>query len=267
MRFTRTTPPDNAKNLLFAVKGCHEQASPYCIEMSRCFLSGHTHNNQRKRVETQLIMQHTLKIAGLVLAGGQGRRMHYADKAFMDIDHKPCIDWVITRLEQQCSGIAISANGNPQRFSAWHYPVLPDTYFDVGPLAGLLSGLEWAEAAGFDALLSVPVDTPFIPHDLAGTLLPAPSYAVYAEQRHSLVALWPVTQARAVLAAQLTSVTEQNRKQTTRVCTLAYALNAQAIDFSHLYPSDPFVNINTPEDLHEVRSLGQTQSGSCYRGA
>ncbi|MFH7810707.1 MULTISPECIES: molybdenum cofactor guanylyltransferase [Acetobacter] len=211
-------------------------------------------------------MPHMLKIAGLVLAGGQGRRMHYADKAFMEIDHKPCIEWVMTRLEQQCTSIAISANGNAQRFDAWNYPVLADTYFDVGPLAGLLSGLEWAEAAGFDALLSVPVDTPFIPHDLVGTLLPAPSYAAYAEQRHSLVALWPVSQARTLLAAQLASVTEQNRKQTTRVCTLANALNARAMDFSHLYPFDPFVNINTPEDLQEVRTLGQAQAGSRYRG-
>ncbi|MDE7546988.1 molybdenum cofactor guanylyltransferase [Acetobacter fabarum] len=208
-----------------------------------------------------------LKIAGLVLAGGQGSRMHYADKAFMEIDHKPCIDWVITRLEQQCASIAISANGNPKRFDVWGYPVLADTYCNVGPLAGLLSGLEWAEAAGFDALLSIPVDTPFIPQNLVSSLLPAPSYAVYAEQRHSLVALWPVIQARASLAAQLASITEPNRKQTTRVCTLASALNAQAIDFSHLYPFDPFVNINTPEDLQKVQTLGQVQAGSDDRGA
>lgn len=212
-------------------------------------------------------MQHTSKIAGLVLAGGQGRRMHYADKAFMEIDQKPCIDWVIASLKKECAGIAISANGDAQRFKAWNYPVLADTQCNVGPLAGLLSGLEWAEAAGFDALISVPVDTPFIPDNLVSTLLPAPSYAVYAEQRHSLVALWPVAPARALLAAQLAGITEQNKKQNTRVCTLAYALNARAVDFAPLCSFDPFLNINTPQDLAEVRTHGHTLARSNNCGA
>ncbi len=212
-------------------------------------------------------MQDTLKIAGLVLAGGQGRRMHYADKAFMDIDNRPCIDWIIACLKKQCTGIAISANGDTQRFSAWDYPVLADTIQDVGPLAGVLSGLEWAEAAGFDILVSVPVDTPCIPDNLVKALSPAPSYATYAAQSHSLVALWPVCAARALLAAQLTGITEQNRKQNTRVCTLAYALNARAVDFLPASPFDPFLNINTPEDLLAVQALWQARTGGNAHGA
>ncbi|MFT8417630.1 MAG: molybdenum cofactor guanylyltransferase [Acetobacter sp.] len=206
-------------------------------------------------------MRHTLKIAGLVLAGGQGSRMRYADKAFMNLDNRPCIDWVITRLTEQCSAIAISANGNGQRFATWNYPVLADTYHNVGPLAGLLSGLEWAEAAGFDVLLSVPVDTPCIPPDLAQALLPSPSYATYAQQEHALVALWPVCAARALLAAQLAGITEQNRRQNTRVCTLAQALGAHPVDFSSSSPFDPFMNINTPEDLLAVQAFWPTRGG------
>lgn len=200
-------------------------------------------------------MQQTLKIAGLVLAGGQGRRMHYADKAFMVVNNRPCIDWVITRLKMDCSGLAISANGNAHRFDAWESPVLADTIQDVGPLAGLLSGLEWAEDAGFDILVSVPVDTPFIPTNLVTALLPASAYATYAEQRHTLVASWPVRATRALLAAQLQGITEQNRKQNTRVITLAHALNARPVDFSPFSSRDPFLNINTPEDLQAVQTL------------
>lgn len=198
-------------------------------------------------------MHHSLKVAGLVLAGGQGRRMHHADKAFLDVDRRPCVDWVITRLREECAGMAISANGDAQRFQTWNLPVLADGIQDVGPLAGLLSGLEWAEAEGFDVMVSVPVDTPLIPKHLVTRLWPAASYATYAQQDHPLVALWPVRSARALLAAQLNSMTEQNRKQTTRVCTLARALNAHAVDFSPLCSSDPFLNINTPEDLQAVR--------------
>ncbi len=211
-------------------------------------------------------MQHTLKVAGLVLAGGQGRRMHGADKAFMKVDKRPCIDWVITRLKTDCAGIAISANGNAQRFAPWGCPVLADTLQDTGPLAGLLRGLEWAEATGFDVLVSIPVDTPLIPSNLIKTLLPAASYATYGEQRHSLVAAWPVRSARALLASQLANISEQNRKQNTRVCTLAHALDARAVDYSSSYSADPFLNINTPEDLLAVKAILQNQNKNNSNG-
>ena len=206
-------------------------------------------------------MQDRLKIAGLVLAGGQGRRMHHADKAFMDIGHRPCMDWVITQLKKHCAAIAISANGHAQRFSAWPYPVLADTLHDVGPLAGVLSGLAWADAAGFDVLVSVPVDTPYIPDNLVSSLLPAPSYAAYAAQSHSLVAAWPVRAAHALLAKQLADITEQNRKQNTRVCTLAQALGSRAVDFLPMSPFDPFININTPEDLQAAQAFWPARMG------
>ena len=206
-------------------------------------------------------MQDRLKIAGLVLAGGQGRRMHHADKAFMDIGHRSCIDWVVTRLKKQCDTIAISANGNAQRFSAWAYPVLADARHDVGPLAGVLSGLAWADAAGFDVLVSVPVDTPYIPDNLVRTLLPAPSYATYATQDHSLVAAWPVRAAHGLLAKQLADITEQNRRQNTRVCTLAQALGSRPVDFFPLSSFDPFININTPEDLQTAQAFWRTRMG------
>lgn len=204
-------------------------------------------------------MQHTLKIAGLVLAGGQGRRMQHADKAFMNIAQRPCVDWIITSLKKQCAAIAISANGDAQRFDAWDCPVLADTMQNVGPLAGVLSGLAWAEEAGYDVLVSVPVDTPCIPDTLVNTLLPAPSYASYATQHHSLVAAWPVHTAHALLAAQLTSITEQNRKQNTRVCTLTQALGSRPVDFLPLSAFDPFLNINTPEDLQAVQAIWHTR--------
>ncbi|MFT9000767.1 MAG: molybdenum cofactor guanylyltransferase [Acetobacter syzygii] len=199
-------------------------------------------------------MQHKHKVAGLVLAGGQGTRMHHADKAFINIGNRPCIDWVITRLMEECTDIAISANGDASRFKAWNFPVIADTVQGVGPLAGLLRGLEWAEAKGFDLLVSVPVDTPFIPVNLVSKLQPGASYATYNGQNHPLVALWPVTPARALLAAQLSNITNQNRKQSTRVCTLANALGADAVDFSTLSSNDPFLNINTPQDLITVNT-------------
>ncbi|NHN87932.1 molybdenum cofactor guanylyltransferase [Acetobacter conturbans] len=189
-----------------------------------------------------------MKVAGLVLAGGQASRMQGRDKAFLDINGTSCLALVFSRLRQACSAVAISANGDAARFAAWECPVLPDRLHDMGPLAGLLSGLEWAEAEGYDALISVPVDTPFIPRGLVAALLPAPSYACWSDRPHPLVAAWPVS-CRPVLADQLGRASGAARKEQTRVRTLARAIGARAIDFAALSDHDPFMNINTPEDL------------------
>ncbi len=189
-----------------------------------------------------------MKIAGLVLAGGQARRMHGQDKAFLDTGNGFSLDRVFARLQHECSAVAISANGDFARFSAWQCPVLPDSIHNVGPLAGVLSGLEWAEKYGYDTLITIPVDTPFIPVGLVAALVPAPSYACCGGQSHPLVAAWPVS-AKPVLAAQLSFLTAENKKHQTRVRTLAHVLEARAVDFPLIEGVDPFMNINTPEDL------------------
>ncbi|AOW47795.1 molybdenum cofactor guanylyltransferase [Acetobacter ascendens] len=189
-----------------------------------------------------------MKIAGLILAGGQASRMHGQDKAFLDTGKGLSLDRVFARLQQECSTVAISANGDSARFDAWHCPVLPDFMHDVGPLAGVLSGLEWAESSGYTTLITIPVDTPFIPAGLVAALVPAPSYACCGERSHPLVAAWPVS-ARAALAAQLSFLTQENKKHQTRVRTLANTLGARAVDFPLVEGMDPFMNINTPQDL------------------
>ncbi len=189
-----------------------------------------------------------MKIAGLVLAGGQASRMHGQDKAFLDTGKGLCLDHVFARLQQECSAVAISANGDSARFGAWQCPILPDCVHDVGPLAGVLSGLGWAERSGYNTLITIPVDTPFIPAGLVAALMPAPSYACCGGQSHPLVAAWPVS-ARPVLAAQLSFLTQENKKHQTRVRTLANTLGARAIDFPLIEGMDPFMNINTPQDL------------------
>ncbi|MCP1203559.1 molybdenum cofactor guanylyltransferase [Acetobacter oryzoeni] len=189
-----------------------------------------------------------MKIAGLVLAGGQASRMHGQDKAFLDTGKGLALDCVFARLQQECSAVAISANGDPARFGAWECPVLPDSLYNVGPLAGVLSGLEWAENNGYNTLITIPVDTPFTPAGLVDALMPAPSYARCGGQSHPLVAAWPVS-ARPVLAAQLSFLTQENKKHQTRVRTLANTLGARAVDFPLVEGMDLFMNINTPQDL------------------
>ena len=181
-----------------------------------------------------------MKIAGLVLAGGQGRRMGGADKALMQLCGRPLLAHVLARLAPQVAACALSANGDPARFAAFGLPVLLDSVPGRGPLAGVLAGLLWAQGLGAEALLTVPVDTPFIPADLAARLSPAPAAAAWGEARHHLVALWPVAFAGS-LAAHLAGPGDDSVRR-----ALALA-GARYVAFPG--ETDPFLNLNTPCQL------------------
>ena len=111
------------------------------------------------------------KVAAVILAGGQGRRMGGADKGLIDYQGRPLIEWVLAALAPQVEEIVISANRNLERYAAYGRRVLPDTLPDFpGPLAGVLAALQAVTA---DWLLVVPCDTPHLPADLALRLLGA----------------------------------------------------------------------------------------------
>ena len=180
-------------------------------------------------------------IGGLILAGGEGRRMGGLDKPLLRLEGVTLLDHVIARLRPQAGCLAISANGDPARYAGWDLPVLADATSGLGPLAGVLSGLEWAAAAGCDALLTVPGDTPFIPPDLAARLPPAPAVAASDGRVHHAAALWPVC-CRAALRAHLQAGGSRS------VSGFARTLPMREVAFATT-PVDPFFNVNTPEDL------------------
>ncbi|MCK9554126.1 NTP transferase domain-containing protein, partial [Aquamicrobium sp.] len=85
-------------------------------------------------------------IAGIILAGGLSSRMGGGDKCLLELSGKPILRHVIERIRPQVAMLGLSANGDPNRFSQIGLPILPDTIEGyVGPLAGVLAGLEWIE--------------------------------------------------------------------------------------------------------------------------
>ncbi|HEU0220819.1 MAG TPA: molybdenum cofactor guanylyltransferase, partial [Paracoccaceae bacterium] len=104
---------------------------------------------------------------GVILAGGQSRRMGGGDKCLTEIAGRSLLKRVIERLGPQVAGLALNANGDPGRFAAFGLPVLADPVPGFpGPLAGVLAGLDWAAARGARELVSVAADTPFLPAGL-----------------------------------------------------------------------------------------------------
>jgi molybdopterin-guanine dinucleotide biosynthesis protein A len=109
-----------------------------------------------------------LLITGLILAGGQGKRMGGQDKGLVVYAGKPLVDRAIERLAPQVDELLISANRNLELYAARGYPVVTDALPDYqGPLAGILVGLN---AAKHDWMLTIPCDIPYLPLNLASRL-------------------------------------------------------------------------------------------------
>jgi molybdopterin-guanine dinucleotide biosynthesis protein A len=107
-------------------------------------------------------------VTGIVLAGGQGRRMGGVDKGWVELAGEPMIAHVLRRLAPQVADILINANQNLDRYRALGHPVVADSVGGfAGPLAGLHAGLTHASHA---LVVTVPCDSPFLPLDLVARL-------------------------------------------------------------------------------------------------
>ena len=153
------------------------------------------------------VYKKSVDIAGVILAGGQSSRMGGGDKSLKLLGNKTILEHVIERLSPQVATMVLNANGDPQRFSRFGTPVIQDqTDGFLGPLAGVLSGLEWAEKNGFQRIITVAADTPFFPKTLARDLCSAVSnssapialaatqpFGMHKINRHPTFGLWPVS--------------------------------------------------------------------------
>ena len=175
------------------------------------------------------------------------------DKGMLQLGGARLLDHVLARLGPQCGELAISANGDPDRFSAFGLPVLADTLPDFpGPLAGVLAGLDWAAENGADAIVTAAADTPFLPRDLVARLadaaalrgvpiaLAASPDETGAPRRHPTFGLWPVS-LREDLRAELSGGLRKIVLWTER--------HGYATALFEASPFDPFFNVNTPQDM------------------
>ena len=108
------------------------------------------------------------KITGVILAGGQGRRMGRVDKGLTLLQGKPFIEWVLARFSPQVDEVLINANQNLEQYARIGYRIIPDEIGGfAGPLAGLHRGLLEAH---YGLVATVPCDSPFLPADLVERL-------------------------------------------------------------------------------------------------
>jgi molybdopterin-guanine dinucleotide biosynthesis protein A len=195
-------------------------------------------------------------IAGVLLAGGLSRRMGGCEKCLLRLGGKPLLTHVLGRARGQVAALLLNANGDLSRFAALGLPLREDVVpGHAGPLAGILTGLEWAaRIPGCKWLASFATDAPFLPCDLVFRLRTAAqeagaeiALARSGGQAHPVFGLWRLGLEVDLRHALVDEGIHRIRRWTERH-SLVY------VDFES-GPVDPFFNINAPEDLERAEDI------------
>ena len=183
-------------------------------------------------------------VTGVILAGGQGRRMGGVDKGLKVLRGKPMVAWVLERFAPQVKEVLINANQNLERYAALGHRVIPDEIAGyAGPLAGLHRGLTEAAHA---LVATVPCDSPFLPSDLIQRLRGAiyntesdVAVAKTADQPHPVFCLCR----KSVLPGLTKFLAGGGRKID------AWYASLKVVEVPFDDQPDAFSNINTEEEL------------------
>jgi molybdenum cofactor guanylyltransferase len=200
-------------------------------------------------------------ICGVLLAGGQSRRMGGGDKCLLKIGGRTLLQRIVDTAAPQVGPLVLNTNSDPSLFHAYDLPIAPDVVDGfAGPLAGVLTGLDWAvaNAPECDWVASFACDAPFVPRDLVARLRDAiardgadMACAASGGRDHPVFALWPV---RLIDELRAAVVDEGVRK--VDIWTARYKL--ARVEFgadSGSVVGDPFFNINRREDLDTAAAL------------
>lgn len=199
----------------------------------------------------------------VILAGGLSRRMG-TDKAAVMLAGRPLLSHVLARLAPQAAPLGVNRPDTGMTApDATPFSLVPDHLPDrPGPLAGIHAAMLFARERACPAVLTTPVDAPFIPSDVAARLAAARESAndpdrtvIVAEsagRTHPVAALWP-----AALAEHLAAFVATDEKR--RVTGFLAGLKTVSVEFAVKDtpegPLDPFFNINTPENLANAARL------------
>lgn len=189
---------------------------------------------------------------GVILAGGQARRMGGGDKGLLRLGGSTILRHVIDRFAPQVAGLALNANGNPDRFSKIGLPVIADSIDDfAGPLSGVLAGLDWAAGQDATHIVTAAADTPFFPCDLVPQLCLAAekagvemALAATPDGRHPTFGLWPVA-----LRENLRDALSGGLR---KVILWTDSHGAAIAEFPD---NAAFFNVNTPDDLAQAEAM------------
>lgn len=207
-----------------------------------------------------------MSYSALILAGGKGSRLGYQEKALIDINGKPLIAFVIENLKKVVDNIIISVRNTEQgellesHLSGCRFAY--DVHKNIGPLAGILSGLEACED---EYCFTAACDMPFINEKVVRTLFMKSEHYDAAIPRREGGFLEPL---HAVYRCKPMIRETEKAIESGETVILApiFKLRVNYVGIDEIKRIDPelrtFMNINTCEDIQELSKAICTQSNT-----
>ena len=194
----------------------------------------------------------------VILAGGKGRRMGGKEKALIPLLDRPLLSYVLEKVSGKVAPIALNINTNLEQFAKFGYPIIEDPIKGhLGPLAGILASLNWAQKNNNDWVMTLPCDTPFLPNNIIQSMLKAKNNQpnvdlVVAKSRgfnHPVIALW-----KSEINIKLQNALDEGIR---KIDIFTSQLKIAYVDFDSIDNSsfDPFTNLNSPRDLIDAQQI------------
>ena len=195
------------------------------------------------------------EVCGLVLAGGQSRRMG-TDKALLLLDGHPVIQWVVEQVAALCDEVILVVN-EPARYEFLGLPIVTDQTPYGGPLVGLYSGLRSTSAPW---CLAVACDMPLVRTELLQGLLESrgPADAVLP-RIDGRIQPFPGLYSRSCIDAigALLTAGRSAARDLAEVCRVTF------VEEEALRKLDPdlssFRDMDTPSDFEEMKATGSVR--------
>lgn len=197
----------------------------------------------------------------VIIAGGKGERLGGVRKADLLVGGTRLVDRVAQALGAVQSPLMIAVGPQDDGRGARSDSIaVIDLAGPVGgPLAGLVAAVTALHERGISAglLVSVAVDTPFLPEDFVAVLEAAlgdapAAYAAWGEQFYPPNAIWRI-EALAGLPEQVT-----HNRAPRSLKALQRELGAVAVDWSARAAANPFGNVNTVGELVALGRMART---------
>lgn len=188
----------------------------------------------------------------VILAGGEGQRLGGVRKADLRIGGIRLLDRVVAALGPMSTPLLVAVGPEERGWQmSGEFTAIEDLPGPCGgPLAGLAAAVAVLAEHGVTTgkLISVAVDTPFLPDDFAQRMLAeladAPvAYAAWNDEFYPPNAAWELS-ALVGLPAAIAGA-----KPPASLKALQRAMGARRVDWAGQFAENPFVNVNTPADL------------------
>ena len=165
------------------------------------------------------------------------------------INNKTFLQLILDKLKIDNNKIVLNTNRDANNFKDYKLNIINDTIPNFqGPLAGILSGLEWFDKQdnNIEWVVSLPIDTPFFPDNLVDKLYEYVNknnrlvgVANSNGRNHPSFAIWHIS-LKNDLKNSLKIIFE-------KLIYLLKSIPLQRCIFTSSF--DQFFNVNTPDDL------------------